>query len=78
MILGIELFSRLKKYSFIAILVFPLFTCMHYSVLLLKKCEEVWKCKTVKELLEVRSGTLEINGFTEEEINDILNTICTL
>ena len=41
------------------------------------KEEDQWKVATIKEIIEVKSGTLEIPGFDLEELEDILEHICT-
>ena len=37
----------------------------------------VWKCNVVKELLKVKSGQLLVEGFKEEELTEMLNSLCT-
>jgi hypothetical protein len=38
--------------------------------------KEVWRIALVKELIEIRQGDLKVDGFSEEEIVDILNNSC--
>jgi hypothetical protein len=41
------------------------------------KEEDLWKVSTVKEIIEAKAGNLEIPEFDLEELEDILNHICT-
>ena len=36
-----------------------------------------WKVNIVKELIEIRSGGLEVPGMEVDELEDILEFICT-
>ena len=38
---------------------------------------EAWRVPFCHELLEVRAGHSDILGFTEDECEEILNSICT-
>ena len=38
---------------------------------------EFWKVDTLKELIEVKYDQLELPGFEKQEINDIMEYICT-
>ena len=37
---------------------------------------EEWRIGLLKELINVRTGNLQVNGFTEAEINSIIGDIC--
>ena len=39
--------------------------------------EDLWKVSTVKEIIEAKAGNLEVPGFDLEELEEILNYICT-
>ena len=39
--------------------------------------EDLWKVSTVKEIIEAKAGILEVPGFDLEELEEILNYICT-
>ena len=36
-----------------------------------------WKINLVKELLQTRANLYVVHGFDNEELSDIINTICT-
>ena len=38
---------------------------------------EKWRIPIVDELIEVRAGNLELDGFTDEEKKKILDFVCT-
>ena len=38
---------------------------------------EEWRIDFLKELINVRTGDLQVNGFTEAEINSIIGDICS-
>ena len=37
---------------------------------------EAWKCQVVKELLEVKEKTMTVEGFEDDEIEEIINFLC--
>ena len=37
---------------------------------------ETWRLGLFNELLESRSSNIEINGFTEKEITDLIDLVC--
>jgi hypothetical protein len=39
--------------------------------------ENDWKVKTVKEITDVRFGNLEVINFTSDELEEILNLVCS-
>ena len=39
--------------------------------------ENSWRLQMLKELLETRSGGMDILGFDKQEIDEIINDICT-
>ena len=39
--------------------------------------ENKWKIGTAKELLEVQSGTLQLEQFSYKDVKEMLNLICT-
>ena len=38
--------------------------------------DELWRIPLLKEIIEVRTGTYEIEGFTNEEIDEMLEFVC--
>jgi hypothetical protein len=38
--------------------------------------ENTWKIRMVKELIEVRNGTLQVDNFNEDEIKEVLDSLC--
>ena len=38
--------------------------------------ENTWKIRMVKELIEVRNGTLQVDNFNKDEINEVLDSLC--
>jgi hypothetical protein len=38
--------------------------------------ENIWKIRMVKELIEVRNGTLQVDNFNEDEIKEVLDSLC--
>ena len=38
---------------------------------------DVWKVDAIKEIISVKSGTLEVPGFELEELQEILSYLCT-
>ena len=38
---------------------------------------ETWRINFVQELIEIKNGDYEVKGFSHDEINEILNDICT-
>ena len=41
------------------------------------KSDEMWKIDIVKELVEVRANQVQIEHFSEEEVNELIEHICT-
>ena len=41
------------------------------------KNDEAWKVSQIKEIMEARAGKLTIEGFNKEELDDILEVLCT-
>ena len=39
--------------------------------------ENKWKIEMVKEIVDVKSSKLELEGFTTDELNEILEHLCT-
>ena len=39
--------------------------------------KNAWKIKTVKEIIDVRFGNLEVINFTPDELEEILNFVCS-
>ena len=39
--------------------------------------EDLWKVSTAKEIIEAKAGSMEIPGFELEELEIMLNYICT-
>ena len=39
--------------------------------------KDCWKVDTIKELINVRNGQLEIPGFEKHELDEVLNYLCT-
>ena len=39
--------------------------------------DESWRIDHLNELLNIRSNSLEVPGFTSDEITDIINIVCT-
>ena len=37
---------------------------------------ELWRVEMLKELIEERSNNIEIEGFSTEELDDMINFIC--
>ena len=40
--------------------------------------DDLWKIAMVKELIDVREGQYQIDNLTEEELEDILEYLCTI
>ena len=38
---------------------------------------EAWKVGTIKEIIEVKQGNVVIPGFEDDELDNILNYLCT-
>ena len=41
------------------------------------ECDQMWKIAFVKELVEVKANQMEVENFDQEEIEEILQYICT-
>ena len=39
--------------------------------------QDVWKISTIREIIETKAGQMEIPGFKSEELETILNHLCT-
>ena len=39
--------------------------------------DHAWRVSLVKELIEVREKECEVQGFTSEELEEIINHVCT-
>ena len=39
--------------------------------------KNAWKIKTVKEIIDVLFGVLEVIHFTSDELEEILNFVCS-
>ena len=39
--------------------------------------EHKWKIKMIKEILDIRSGKIEIDDFDNDELSEILNHLCS-
>ena len=39
--------------------------------------EDKWKIHIIKEILSVKSNTLEVDEFNDEDLSDILNHLCS-
>ena len=42
-----------------------------------RESDELWKSSLAKELLDVRTNKLEISGFNEDEVEEMLAYTCT-
>ena len=38
--------------------------------------DQKWRISILEELIEVRAGSMEIEGFSNEEISEILEHVC--
>ena len=38
---------------------------------------EIWRMDLLNELMNTRSSSLEVPGFTSDELTDIINIVCT-
>ena len=41
------------------------------------KSEDLWKVDVIQEIIEVKSRKLEIDDFNQDELEDILTSLCT-
>ena len=41
------------------------------------KNEDLWKIKFVKELINTREGFLYVENFEDDELNEVLEYLCT-
>ena len=41
------------------------------------KNEDLWKIKFVKELINTREGFLYVENFEDDEVNEVLEYLCT-
>ena len=39
--------------------------------------EDLWKIKSVKELINVREGFLHVENFEDDERNEVLEYLCS-
>ena len=39
--------------------------------------DQSWRVSIVKELIDVREKECEVQGFTDEELEEIINHVCT-
>ena len=39
--------------------------------------EEKWKVQYIKEIIEVRTGNMDIEGFSQYELDEIMEFMCT-
>ena len=39
--------------------------------------DQAWRVSLVKKLIEVREKECEVQGFTSEELEEIINHVCT-
>ena len=39
--------------------------------------EDLWKIKFVKELINTREGFLDVENFEDDELNEVLEYLCT-
>ena len=39
--------------------------------------EDRWKIPMIKEIVDIKSGEMEVPGFELEELNDLLHHLCT-
>ena len=39
--------------------------------------EDLWKIKFVKELINVREGFLHVENFEDDELNEVLEYLCS-
>ena len=39
--------------------------------------EDKWKGDFLTELIDIRENSLELRGFTRDEVNELIDTICT-
>ena len=40
--------------------------------------ENKWKIEVIKELLEIRYGSLTLEDFEKDDIKDMINIVCTV
>ena len=38
--------------------------------------DQLWRIPLLKEIIEVRAGTYQIEGFTDEEITEMIEFVC--
>ena len=41
------------------------------------KTEDVWKINFIKELINIREGSIHVENFEDDELNDVLEYLCT-
>ena len=39
--------------------------------------DETWRISLVKEIIEVKENECEVQGFSNEELEEIVNFVCT-
>ena len=39
--------------------------------------DDLWRVEVIKELTDVKFGQLNVDGFTDDELKEILNYACT-
>ena len=39
--------------------------------------EDLWKVNTIKEIIDIKSGVLDLPGFQMDEVEAIMNNLCT-
>ena len=39
--------------------------------------DQLWRIPLLKEMIEVRAGTTQIEGFSDEEITEMMEFVCT-
>ena len=41
------------------------------------KTEDLWKINFVKELVNIREGSINVENFEDDELNEVLEYLCT-